>query len=174
MSTRPVVDRPTAPSAGETINPGVVGTRRGGSRKNQATSANNTAGAIARYQTGVRANAIAAASKGGQHAWTTKGALRHQKIDEALFTLDVGQLSDIIETDQGFHIVRVLERKDEGRIPFTEAQAKIRKEIESQRKQELIQAEMVKLRKDSRVWTIFDGDLKGARVAEMLDRPKRR
>lgn len=114
------------------------------------------------------------ADKGGQYDWTTKGALRSQEIDNALFTLDVGQLSDVIETDQGFHIVRVLERKEAGRIPFTEAQAKIRKELENARKQELIEAEMVRLRKASRVWTIFDGDLTGARVAEMLDRPARR
>jgi PPIC-type PPIASE domain len=114
------------------------------------------------------------AKQGGAYDWTTKGALRFQKIDEALFSLEVGQLSDIIETEQGFHIVRVLERKDAGRIPFTEAQAKIRKQLENGRKQELIEAELVRLRKESRVWTIFDGDVSGARVAEMLDRPQRR
>lgn len=112
--------------------------------------------------------------QGGQHDWTTKGALRHEKIDEALFTLELGQLSDIIETDQGFHIVRVLERKDAGQIPFTEAQANIRKQLEARRKQELIEEEMVRLRKKSRVWTIFDGDISGPRVAEMLDRKQRR
>ena len=114
------------------------------------------------------------AQQGGAQDWTTKGALRHQKIDDALFSLEVGQLSDILETDQGFHIVRVLERKDAGRIPFTESQAQIRKELERGRKQELIEAELVRLRKEGRVWTIFDGDLSGARVAEMLDRPQRR
>jgi hypothetical protein len=114
------------------------------------------------------------ANQGGQHDWTTKGALRSQQIDEALFTLDVGQLSDIIETEQGFHIVRVLERKDAGRIPFTDAQAQIRKELDQSRKQELIQAEIVRLRKASRVWTIFDGDISGPQLAEMLDGKKRR
>ncbi len=114
------------------------------------------------------------AKQGGAHDWTTKGALRHEKIDEALFSLEVGQLSDIIETDQGFHIVRVLERKEAGRIPFTEAQADIRKQLQNGRKQELIQGEMLRLRKESSVWTIFDGDISGARLAELFDRPQRR
>ncbi len=114
------------------------------------------------------------AKQGGAHDWTTKGALRNQKIDEALFSLEVGQMSNIIEFDQGFYIVRVLKRKEAGRTPFTEAQAAIRKKLESKRKQGLIQDELVRLRKDSHVWTIFDGDLSGPRVAELLDRPKKR
>ena len=114
------------------------------------------------------------AKQGGAHDWTTKGALRHEKIDAALFSLEVGQLSDIIETDQGYHIVRVLERKDAGRIPFTEAQADIRKQLQNGRKQELIKGEMVRLRKESSVWTIFDGDIPGARLAELFDGPRRR
>ena len=114
------------------------------------------------------------ANKGGQHDWTTKGALRNKKIDEALFTLEVGQLSNILESEQGFHIIRVLERKQAGRTPFTEAQASIRKKLEAGRKQKLIEAELKRLRKESRVWTIFDGDLSGPRIAEMLDRPTRR
>jgi hypothetical protein len=114
------------------------------------------------------------AQDGGLHDWTTQGALRSQEIDEALFTLDVGQLSDILETELGFHIVRVLERKDAGKIPFTEAQADIRKQIEKKCKQELIETAMKRLRKESRVWTIFDGDISGPRISKMLDRTQQR
>lgn len=114
------------------------------------------------------------AKKGGVHDWTTKGALRNKAVDQALFSLEVGQLSNIIETEQGFHIVRVLERKEAGRTPFTEAQAEIRKQLESGRKEKLVRAELAKLRKQSRVWTVFDGDLPGPRLAELLDQPQRR
>ncbi len=114
------------------------------------------------------------AKQGGAHGWTTKGALRNQKINEALFSLEVGQLSNIIEHDGAFHIIRVLERKEAGQTPFTEAQAKIRKKLEGERKQGLIEKELIRLRKESRVWTIFDGDLSGPRLAELLDGPKKR
>ena len=114
------------------------------------------------------------AKQGGGHDWTTKGALRNQEIDEALFSLEVGQMSNIIEFDQAFYIVRVLERKEAGRTPFTETQTAIRKTLEGKQKQELIKAELVRLRKDSRVWTVFDGDISGPRLSELLDQPKKR
>ena len=113
------------------------------------------------------------AKEGGRHDWTTKGALRNQQIDEALFGLKVGQLSNIIEFDGAFYIVRVLDRKEAGRTPFTEAQAEIRKILERERRQGLVEQELVKLRQKSRVWTLFDGDLSGPRLSELLDRPKK-
>lgn len=105
------------------------------------------------------------ADSGGQHEWTTKGALVSKEIDEALFTLKVGQLSNIIESDRGFHIIRVLERKEAGRTPFTEAQAEIRKILKNEQRQGLSEVQLVKLRKKSRVWTVFDGNL----TAEQLN-----
>lgn len=108
------------------------------------------------------------AHNGGLHDWTTKGALRSEPINKALFSLKVGQLSNIIESDQGFHIIRVLERKEAGRTPFTEAQAKIREEIQQKRQQEIIKDELAKLRKKTRVWTIFDGEISSARLEELL------
>ena len=71
------------------------------------------------------------ASKGGQHDWTGKGALVLKEIDEAIFELPVGELSDIIESRDGFHIVRVLERTEASYTPFTEAQMEIRKRIKN-------------------------------------------
>ena len=104
------------------------------------------------------------ASQGGAHDWTTRGALRSQQIDEALFTLDVGQMSDVIETDTGFHIVRVLDRHDAGRTPFTEAQAEIRKILEAKAKKELAGVELDELRDKSRIWTVFDGEFRGSEL----------
>ena len=114
------------------------------------------------------------AEKGGLQDWTTRGALRSEAINKALFSLQVGQMSNILESEQGFHIIRILDRKDVGRTPFTEAQADIRKELEKARLQELVEAEMVKLRKKSRVWTVFDGDLTGAELDELLSKRQRR
>ena len=114
------------------------------------------------------------AQEGGLQDWTTKGALRSEAINEGLFSLQVGQMSNIIESEQGFHIIRVLERKDVGRTPFTETQADIRKKLEKVDLQELVEIEMVKLRKKSRVWTVFDGYLTGAQLEEILDQRRRR
>ncbi len=114
------------------------------------------------------------AQAGGQHDWTTLGALRSEKINEALFRLQVGQLSNIIESDLGFHIVRVLERHDAGRTPFTEAQAGIRDTLEKAQRPKLVEKEMIAIRQKSRVWTVFDGDLSGPQISEMLKRRQQR
>jgi len=114
------------------------------------------------------------AAEGGQHDWTTKGALRSSDIDRALFTLKVGQLSNPIESDFGFHIIRVLERKDAGCTPFTEAQADIRVALSKDQSKGLAQAEIAKLRQKSRVWTIFDGDLSGPQLSQLLNPTARR
>ena len=57
-----------------------------------------------------------------------------RKSTKPFFLFEIGQLSDIIESETGFHIIRVLERKEAGRTPFTEAQADIAKILEAEGK----------------------------------------
>ena len=71
------------------------------------------------------------ASKGGQHDWTGKGALVLKKIDNAIFTLPIGELSEIIESRDGYHILRVIDRNEATYTPFTEAQLEIKKRIKN-------------------------------------------
>jgi parvulin-like peptidyl-prolyl isomerase len=49
----------------------------------------------------------------GDLGWVPRGYLLEPKIEEAAFSLDVGQYSDVIGTDVGFHIVRILARDPE-------------------------------------------------------------
>ena len=114
------------------------------------------------------------AKEGGQHDWTTKGALRSDKLDSALFSLQLGQMSDIIETEQGFHIVRVIKRKEAGRTPFTEAQSDIRDKLKEEQRQQLVEKEVVKIREGSKIWTVFDGDLSGHKFTELMKKKRRR
>lgn len=113
------------------------------------------------------------AESGGQRDWTTQGALRSAEIDEALFTLDEGQLSDVIETEDGFHIVRVLERKQAGCTPFTEAQAEIRDKLTEASRKTAGQAELDKLRDRSRIWTLFDGEFRGSELSHPAGKSER-
>ena len=46
----------------------------------------------------------------GDLGWVPRGYLLEPKIEEAAFNLTVGDYSDVIATDVGFHILRVLER----------------------------------------------------------------
>jgi len=46
----------------------------------------------------------------GDLGWIPRGYLLEPKIEEAAFALEAGGHSDVIATDVGFHIVRILER----------------------------------------------------------------
>jgi hypothetical protein len=109
------------------------------------------------------------ASVGGLYEHTTAGALKCEALNDALAQLAVGQFSDPIESELGFHIVRVLRRVEAGRRPFTEAQADIRKHLELEQRASAVTTEIKNLRIASKVWTTFHGDLNGPQVAELLE-----
>jgi hypothetical protein len=99
------------------------------------------------------------AKDGGLHEWTTRGALQCKAIDDALFSLQVGQMSSIIDSGPAFHIVRVLERKEAGRKPFTDVQADIRDRLKEKRYSKEAVKYLTKLRSDARVWTVYTGNV---------------
>jgi len=97
------------------------------------------------------------AQDGGVHDWTTQGALKAVNIDQALFSLQVGQMSPVLETEDAFHIVRVLERKEAGREPFTEVQGKIRDKLKEERFEQGVEQYLSRLRRDASIWTAYTG-----------------
>lgn len=97
------------------------------------------------------------AREGGQYGFVSRGSLVLPILNEAVFTLPVGQLSQILESENGFHIVRVLERNDAGRTPFEDAQEEIGKKLQRIEADKQIKEYLGKVRRDTRVWTVFDG-----------------
>ena len=87
------------------------------------------------------------ASEGGQHDWIGKGALVYTEVEEALFTIPVGQLSEIIESRDGLHIVRVVEREEDTITSFSEAQAGIEEKIVEKKRSGKFQEHLTMLRK---------------------------
>ena len=105
------------------------------------------------------------ATDGGQMEWTSKGSLKLKQLDEALFVLPVGAMSIILEDDRSVQIVRVIERKDAGVVPFEEAQKDIKKLIIDERtkakKSEFIKAKIEELKPT--IWTMFDEKMGAAK-----------
>jgi len=104
------------------------------------------------------------AALGGQYDWTNRGSLASEVIDQAIFSLEIGKLSQILEDDKGFHIVRVLERTDSGYVPFVEAQKKIKEAIIAAKKDKEFKSYTGGLRTKTPVWTIYDAPTEVADV----------
>ncbi len=93
---------------------------------------------------------------------TAPGSYRVQSVNQALESLPLGKLSDVIEGEDGYHIIRVERRRAAGPATFEEVQDEI-KPILTRRKQEAeTVAFLTRLRERTTIRTIFDanpGDL---------------
>ncbi len=96
------------------------------------------------------------AREGGMRDWTNQGSLASDKLDQALFSLPVGQPSPIIEGPTAFHIVRALERVDQHVTPFRDAQIEITEKLKEESEKAALQDYQAKLKREIRVWTAFD------------------
>jgi len=103
------------------------------------------------------------AEQGGEYDWTTQGSLASKPVDQAVFALEPGKLSQIIEDERGLHIVRVIERTAVGQVPFWEAQPKIKEAITQQRREADYKKFVETLRTGTQVWTLYDDEAALAR-----------
>ncbi len=71
------------------------------------------------------------ASKGGDLGWIVRGQTVPQ-FESTAFSLKPGELSNVIKTDYGFHILQVLEKEPARLKPFEEVKDQIAKEKKQQ------------------------------------------
>ena len=86
------------------------------------------------------------AHRGGSYEWTTKGSLVNKSVEAAIFKLPLNELSEIIESDLGLHIVRVVEREEDRYVPFVEVQSEIKEKLINQKREASFQEHVAKLR----------------------------
>ncbi len=72
-----------------------------------------------------------------------------QPFDEAAFSVPVGQLSGIVETEFGYHILQVLDRQNETR-PFEEARAELESRLKQGRRGKAVQDYVENLKKQAK------------------------
>ncbi len=55
--------------------------------------------------------------RGGDLDWVTRGMLLSSQLEEAIFGQQPGQLSEVVETDLGYHVIEVVDRDAERELP---------------------------------------------------------
>ncbi|QDV52806.1 peptidylprolyl isomerase [Gimesia fumaroli] len=105
-----------------------------------------------KYSDGTRAE------KNGQWGWTRRGSLAEPEIEEALFTLPIGQTSQVFETSTSFQIVKVNDRKEAGHIPFADVQGKLEQSMINEARMKATKEILEELHAKAVIETMFDLD----------------
>ncbi|MBN2138278.1 MAG: peptidylprolyl isomerase [Sedimentisphaerales bacterium] len=89
-------------------------------------------------------------SKGGDLGFFAKGAMA-SVLEEMAFNLEVGQISGIIETEQGLHIVKVTARKAAGIAAYENAERDIMQILVRNRQRELSRQYIEELKRNAKI-----------------------
>lgn len=101
----------------------------------------------AKFEDLARANSIdATATRGGDIGYFRMGQLVPD-FEKACLKLEVGQTSDIVRTQFGWHIIKLTDKKDEGAEPFEKVASTIEDILKKKKKSELFERMVADLKK---------------------------
>lgn len=98
-----------------------------------------------------RENSICPSSKqGGDLGFFGKGKLDAQ-FEQAAFALESGALSGVVETPYGYHIIKLVERKQAEEIPLSQARTKVEEYLRAQKTNAAVEVFVGEARKSARI-----------------------
>ena len=91
-----------------------------------------------------------AAAEGGDIGYIEKGMI-HSEVEDAAFSLPLNQISGVIESSVGFHIVQVVDRRGAGIKAIENVREEIREKIDREKMEKKFGEWLVELRKKSHI-----------------------
>ena len=92
----------------------------------------------------------AASKKGGDVGYFSKGQLIPE-FEKACFELELGELSDVIKTQFGYHVIKLTDRKSPEVQEFSRVENIIRKDLERKRKTQLLEDLIADLQNNTKI-----------------------
>jgi len=89
-------------------------------------------------------------TRGGDLGFFGKGQMV-KPFEDAAFALKKDQISDVVQTQFGYHLIQKLDHKDARTVPFEEAKARIVENLRKERIQKEIQAYVTSLHKTAKI-----------------------
>jgi parvulin-like peptidyl-prolyl isomerase len=106
------------------------------------------------------------AAAGGIWSRTSKGSYAEPAVDEAIFSLPVGEISDVIVGAKSYHVVRVEERSNGEPKSFVDVQEQCRERLRMEQMQKLRKDLVQRLQESHHVSTIYDDEDESVRLAQ--------
>lgn len=91
------------------------------------------------------------AKVGGDLGYFPRGQMP-PAFDEVVFRLGVGQMSDVVLTDYGYHLFKVLDRKPARKKDFAEVRAQVEQRVLEQKRAEAQEAFEADLKAKATIW----------------------
>ena len=90
------------------------------------------------------------AKQGGDLNYFTRERMVPQ-FSQAAFALTPGEISDVVTTQFGYHIIKLTDRKPAAAIPFAQAKEKLKEILQNQKRQQRSAAFVTALRQKAKV-----------------------
>ena len=90
------------------------------------------------------------AENGGELGFIEKGQFI-EKFEEVAFNLEVGTISEPVETEYGYHIIKVSDKKESSTKSFDEVKSQIKEQLFNQKRQQAVNEYIQKLRDEAEI-----------------------
>jgi len=84
---------------------------------------------------------------GGLYENFERGAMV-KSFEDAAFSVPIGKVSDIVETEYGYHILKIIDRKSESRS-FEEIKPELQQQVVKEKEREIIGSQITKLKEET-------------------------
>ncbi len=89
-------------------------------------------------------------ANGGDLGWFGSGRMV-KKFEEVAFRLQPGEISEVVETEFGYHVIRIADRRDEKKIPLADVEEQIAFQLTGERRSEAVEAYIRKLKESAEI-----------------------
>jgi peptidyl-prolyl cis-trans isomerase C len=89
-------------------------------------------------------------TKGGDLGYFRRGQMA-KPFEQAAFALKPGEVSDLVETRFGYHLIKVIDKKPETTIPYDDIKERIEQYLKNKKVQEEVSLYVEKLKEDAKV-----------------------
>ena len=96
-------------------------------------------------------------ARGGELGWFAKGRMV-KSFESAAWALKDGQVSNVVETNFGYHIIKREGYREARTKPFKEVEALIKRSLTARKRNQAIQDSMKKWREESKIEIFIKGD----------------